>query len=44
MPQDDRHLHFELRTEPTPGLGLGGRISPFEVYGQPPLTDAVEVA
>ena len=37
MPQDDRHLHFELRTEPLPGLGLGGRISPFEVYGQPPL-------
>jgi murein DD-endopeptidase MepM/ murein hydrolase activator NlpD len=44
MPQDDRHLHFEFRTEPLPGLGLGGRISPFEVYGQPPLTVAVEVA
>jgi murein DD-endopeptidase MepM/ murein hydrolase activator NlpD len=38
------HLHFEFRTEPTPGLGLGGRISPFEVYGQPPLNVAVEVA
>lgn len=44
MPVDDQHLHFELRTEPTPGLGLGGRISPFEVYGQPPLATAVEVA
>ena len=44
MPHDDRHLHFEFRTEPTPGLGLGGRISPFEVYGQPPLNVAVEVA
>ena len=38
MPADDQHLHFELRTEPVPGLGLGGRISPFEVYGQPPLS------
>ena len=42
MPRDDRHLHFELRTEPLPGLGLGGRISPFEVYGQPPLAAAVD--
>jgi murein DD-endopeptidase MepM/ murein hydrolase activator NlpD len=37
MPVDDQHLHFELRTEPTPGLGLGGRISPFEVYKHCPL-------
>jgi murein DD-endopeptidase MepM/ murein hydrolase activator NlpD len=28
------HLHFEIRTTPHPGLGLGGRISPEELFGQ----------
>jgi murein DD-endopeptidase MepM/ murein hydrolase activator NlpD len=28
------HLHFEIRTTPHPGLGLGGRINPEELFGQ----------
>ena len=28
---DSPHLHFEVRTEPSPGKGLGGRVSPNEV-------------
>ena len=28
------HLHFEIRTTPHPGLGLAGRISPEELFGQ----------
>ena len=42
MPRDDRHLHFEIRTEPSPGLGLDGRISPVKIYGSCPLRAAVE--
>ena len=37
----DEHLHFEIRTNPAPGLGLAGRISPMKVYGVCPLKDAV---
>lgn len=33
----DQHLHFELRTEPAPGLGLGGRASPWTLFGVCPL-------
>ena len=42
MPVADQHLHFELRTEPTPGLGLRGRIDPLEIYGSCPLGAAIE--
>jgi murein DD-endopeptidase MepM/ murein hydrolase activator NlpD len=27
------HLHFEIRTEPWPGLGLAGRLDPGEILG-----------
>lgn len=37
MPAEDQHLHFETRTEPHPGRGLDGRISPIELYGVCPL-------
>jgi murein DD-endopeptidase MepM/ murein hydrolase activator NlpD len=40
MNGDDRHLHFELRYMPSPGLGLGGRFDPKDVYGPPPLSVA----
>lgn len=33
----DQHLHFELRTTPTPGKGLGGRLSPIKLFGVCPL-------
>jgi len=36
------HLHFEIRTESRPGLGLGGRRDPTEVFGKCPLSEAVE--
>ncbi|RYD46900.1 MAG: M23 family metallopeptidase, partial [Sphingomonadales bacterium] len=26
------HLHFEIRTSATPGLGLGGRIDPKDIF------------
>lgn len=38
----DQHLHFELRTMPTPGLGLGGRLSPIKIFGVCPLKEAVK--
>ena len=37
MAVEDQHLHFEVRTEPRPGRGLAGRISPLELYGTCPL-------
>lgn len=37
MRGEDCHLHFELRTEPVPGRGLVGRISPLEIFGTVPL-------
>jgi len=42
MPAEDQHLHFEVRTEPHPGRGLAGRISPLELYGVCPLHAPVE--
>ena len=42
MPVADQHLHFEVRTEPRPGRGLAGRISPLELYGVCPLHAPVE--
>lgn len=41
-PREDQHLHFEIRTEPSPGLGVAGRISPMEIYGGCPLRIAIE--
>lgn len=41
LPESQAHLHFELRSEPSPGLGLGGRLDPNQVldtkfYSQKP--------
>jgi len=41
LPLDQAHLHFEYRSEPSPGLGLGGRLNPNAVldtkfYSQDP--------
>lgn len=41
MTGEDQHLHFEIRTEPRPGKGLAGRISPLKVFGELPLHVAV---
>lgn len=42
MTGPDQHLHFEFRTQPLPGLGLGGRISPLAVFGVCPMHAAVK--
>ena len=34
---DEDHLHFEIRTTPYCGLGLGGRMNPLHFYGLCPL-------
>ena len=44
MTGKDLHLHFEIRTMPRPGVGLGGRVSPLQVFGQIPLAAAIEAA
>ncbi|MEN9994457.1 MAG: hypothetical protein RL762_1114 [Bacteroidota bacterium] len=41
QPAEDAHLHFELRSSPSPGLGMTGRLNPNEVldtkfYSQDP--------
>ena len=36
MGPGERHLHFEIRTIPRPGLGLSGRISPWSLYAKVP--------
>ena len=41
LPAIEDHLHFEIRTQEDPGLGLGGRVSPFTVYGICPLNNPV---
>ena len=38
MAVEDQHLHLEIRTEPWPGLGCGGRVSPTKYFGRCPLT------
>jgi len=42
MTGPDQHLHFEIRTIPRPGTGLGNRMSPAEIFGLCPLHDAVD--
>lgn len=37
MSEADQHIHFEIRTAPITGTGLGGRISPLEFFGKCPL-------
>jgi hypothetical protein len=39
---EDLHLHFEIRTKPSPRRGLDGRISPMKIYGQPPKAKLVD--
>ena len=41
MTGEDQHLHFEIRTNTLPGLGLGGRVDPIEVYGVCPLKSPI---
>jgi len=43
MKGPDLHLHFEIRTEPRPGRGLAGRISPLTVFRAVPLDHAIDV-
>jgi hypothetical protein len=42
LPDDQMHLHFEIRTEPRPGLGLGGRLSPITIFGAIPLQAPID--
>jgi murein DD-endopeptidase MepM/ murein hydrolase activator NlpD len=37
LPSAEDHLHFEIRTSPSPGAGLAGRLSPLKIYKQCPL-------
>ena len=39
----DQHLHFEIRTEPRPGRGLDGRMSPIKIFGAIPLSAPIDV-
>jgi hypothetical protein len=41
VPVEEQHLHFEIRTEARPGRGIGGRVSPMEIFGPPPLHDTI---
>ena len=38
LPAGQEHLHFEIRTIPHPGLGLGGRMSPMFFVGKGALS------
>lgn len=42
MAGPDQHLHFEIRTEPRPGLGLAGRVTPLNIFRAVPLDKAIE--
>jgi murein DD-endopeptidase MepM/ murein hydrolase activator NlpD len=39
----DLHLHFEIRTEPAPGRGLAGRVSPLKIFREIPLDRAIDI-
>lgn len=41
LPKAEDHLHFEIRTKATPGLGLKDRVSPIMVFKKCPLTIAI---
>lgn len=41
LPADEDHLHFEIRTQAQCGKGLGGRLSPINVFGSCPLHSAI---
>ena len=42
MGEDDRHLHFEIRTTPIAGRGLTNRYSPLIIFGKCPLAKPVK--
>lgn len=42
MRGSDQHLHFELRTVPIAGRGLGNRYSPMAIFRQCPLDAPIE--
>lgn len=41
---EDEHLHFEIRTELSPGRGLAGRIDPATLFGFDLYTCSTEMA
>jgi murein DD-endopeptidase MepM/ murein hydrolase activator NlpD len=41
LPESELHLHFEVRTIKSPGLGLTGRVSPIKVFRKCPLNSPV---
>lgn len=41
MTGEDQHLHFEIRTDPKGGEGLGGRVDPATLYGRSPKGVAI---
>jgi len=43
LPISEEHLHFEIRTQASCGLGLKGRVSPIKIYGTCPLNKPVIV-
>lgn len=42
LPTSEDHLHFEIRTQASAGLGLSKRISPIKVFGKCPLYAIVD--
>lgn len=44
MKGEDQHLHFEIRLSGAQkiGYGLQNRVSPFQLYGQPPYSTVIE--
>jgi murein DD-endopeptidase MepM/ murein hydrolase activator NlpD len=44
MRGENQHLHFEIRTTPRPGKGLGGRVDPADLYGLRPLAFTIQQA
>jgi len=41
LPSKEDHLHFEIRTKATLGLGLKGRVDPFVIFGKCPLNGPI---
>jgi murein DD-endopeptidase MepM/ murein hydrolase activator NlpD len=41
MRGEDLHLHFEIRTTPSPGAGLAGRVDPAMLYGYAPIGSTI---